>query len=1161
MWVSMINAAPGYRLGKRFALDSDENLTSGAPYAPSVALGYVMEVKSGADLGCYIDEFGDRGWCLLYSIPVGATNDAEGHGDDFTMVPHDMLRNPQEVLRARLAVSPAAFPAISRTKPHLKYKAGRGGHVLLSFDYDPGLTRLTEDEIIAQLACVHPGFAAAPVTIVDSSSSYIFVDGKMRKGAGGLRLIFDAVVDYLDPEIGLAEYADRVHNRLILAGYCWPSISERGGLAVKTVVDRSLYNITQPDFLGGVSFADDRITRQRPACRITRANHEPLRLDDISPLTHAENAQLQAAIADIRHRMRPEIDETKARWVEDNTNRRQASSKAAGGTIRSDEEVRRHYAAVAAYDGEIKSIPMDHPIHFDNGIGWKTGHQIMEADPRSWVGKTCADPWEPYYRSPDGKPSRYKGKFILDAGSPCIITFSHGETRRYAFADEYAFSGLLGTRVVEQNLELPPLEAPKLKVPEPGHYQVMARAIPHLPAEQFRQAAEDAVRRKSSTAVAGLPLQRHIAAHWVRSYRRSLIAVPDMRAAVNAKLWLKEVMGATTRVMIMPSRSSPHADYRKTYGPDVFEYWGKDGRVTGVSDDICLMQGKIRGLHSTGLPSVSSHACVHRSEDTGMHYCQRYWQCGFIAREGALDSSQVDFVIRIAGQMVGERNPLLGGKGEPANALLLDLAERPVASHLSTPLSFWQEHPVLTMVLECPEVNIAKETRKPAGFDDAMGEITQRHMLAAIRPETPEAEAKKIASKYRDSVVKPFRVMCVAAKIDKDAIATPLEFAHALDAWFKGEAVIKQRADIVDIFVHRPWRRLDGTPSLFAAASVGRAYGTLDSLKTAKIGERGLDRKIPPSVALSGGCDLPSRVVQVVGGRLGYSMYQVTGSLNGGDRSKTDRILRGKEIRDFGALLGLIVREIGPVALLTADPDSTQEMLNAQEIRGCRVINMFECNLAHMLANPLSAGTRAAFVLGYRRANLPDVLKRVVSAHPEGWPDEIDGLSGGLQQVVSRFLVREGGEIGEVGALEGTLQHRLGSENPVLDETLMSMVSESVEYLANALSELEGRDGISRTLGLLSDHPFAIERANPQGRIILDHMSHWKDVIPSAAWIWTRQGTCKSAADAARRAGVRDRSNFAKDIKNQEQNERATRYWMEPLGFDVDAWLDKLKEG
>ena len=186
---------------------------------------------------------------------------------------------------------------------------------------------------------------------------------------------------------------------------------------------------------------------------------------------------------------------------------------------------------------------------------------------------------------------------------------------------------------------------------------------------------------------------------------------------------------------------------------------------------------------------------------------------------------------------------------------------------------------------------------------------------------------------------------------------------------------------------------------------------------------------------------------------------------------------------------------------------------------------------------------------------MQEILARVVALPPMQWQNILgEDMADGLRQVTSRYMMRDGSTMPAPDWMAEKSKTRLGSTNPDLDMTLMTMVSESVEYLSSALAELETEDGLPRTLAVMSDHPMAIDRPNPEGRILLDDLARWADVMPSAGFVWTRDGTCKTITEAAARMGV-GRTVASKEMSNHARHESAVRYWLEPLGDDVDAWI------
>jgi hypothetical protein len=369
---------------------------------------------------------------------------------------------------------------------------------------------------------------------------------------------------------------------------------------------------------------------------------------------------------------------------------------------------------------------------------------------------------------------------------------------------------------------------------------------------------------------------------------------------------------------------------------------------------------------------------------------------------------------------------------------------------------------------------------------------------------------------------------------------------------------------MVDIFIHRPWRRLEGTPALVAAASVGRLPAMVDSLSTTYIGpqpddaddftvddlvaEKRFEEKPCAPVTLFGGDHLPARVVQVGGHKVGYTLHRAQLGRVGGE------VFMKREGRDFGALVRLLTQRIGPGVILTADRKAVETFLLTHEIEGCRVMDFYSCNAAALLGNPLPKAIRWAFAVGFRRVCMQEVLARVVALPPDQWPSILgDDLAEGLQEVASSFRMRDGRFEEAPEWMAPSSRSRQGSVNPELDNVLMTMVAESVEYLAASLAEMEREDGLPRTLGLMTDHPMAGPDIKREGAIMLDELRPWNEVMPSAGFVWTRDGTCGTMRAAAKRADMH-RVVLQRECKERD-SEAAVRYWLEPLGDDVDGWL------
>ncbi|OLP60343.1 hypothetical protein BJF93_15410 [Xaviernesmea oryzae] len=282
------------------------------------------------------------------------------------------------------------------------------GPALFAMDFDTGefpgalLAKICEvGSISAALASVFSELKNAAALIRNSVSAGVAFQGRKPNQTGQHRYFI--VANGAD----IADFASRLADRLMLAGFLWGKITKTG-----TVLERTLFDLNASSDSGRLFFEADPIISDRRLAPVARPpkiiQGGMLDTSLLPPLTEDEKRELAARIADLKRSLSAEADAVR-RAYED---KRVAELISRG---RDPESARR--SVIGALDRH--DLPRDWDIHFDDN-STATVAEILE-NPSSFDRKTCADPFEPDYNG--GRALA----MVLGRHKPFAIqSFAHG---------------------------------------------------------------------------------------------------------------------------------------------------------------------------------------------------------------------------------------------------------------------------------------------------------------------------------------------------------------------------------------------------------------------------------------------------------------------------------------------------------------------------------------------------------------------------------------------------------------------------------------------------------------------------------------------------------------------------------------------------------------
>lgn len=303
--------------------------------------------------------------------------------------------------------------AISRGKAFFSHQQGPS---LLGLDFDvkdwpddiQQRVRATPGEITGVLAGVLPAFGEICTVMRPSSSTGVLntADGQST-GANSGQHRYAFVLDGSD----IAAFADRLFDRLILAGYGFPFITKSGAVSVRTLIDKIATKGPERLWYEADAILDDSRLAYTPGARDPRIINPAGGFCDtreLAPLSDLELEQLASHIEAIKLSCADRAAAISAAYRKTEIERHTKKGMERPAAER-----------IVAAAVERSELTGGFEIHLDDGR-WVTVDEIL-ADKAQFHRKTCADPIEPEYGG-----GRNKAIIYTDGSYPHIASQAHG---------------------------------------------------------------------------------------------------------------------------------------------------------------------------------------------------------------------------------------------------------------------------------------------------------------------------------------------------------------------------------------------------------------------------------------------------------------------------------------------------------------------------------------------------------------------------------------------------------------------------------------------------------------------------------------------------------------------------------------------------------------
>ncbi|MFB9983051.1 AAA family ATPase [Mesorhizobium kowhaii] len=328
-----------------------------------------------------------------------------------------VLVPPPDGKEAAIVVTEAmlsdAPDAISRGK---SFFAHQTGPAVLGLDFDvkdwpediKQRVRDTPGEITGVLVEVFPAFAEACTVMRPSSSTGVRnAATRQSTGANSGQHRYAFVLDGTD----VAAFADRLFDRLVLAGYGFPFISKSGAISVRTLIDKVATKGPERLWYEADAILDDNRLAYTPGAREPRIINPAGGFCDttkLPPLSEAEKVELASRIEAIKQSCAERAEVISSAYRQAEIERHTTSGLT--------HAVAERIVAAAVERSELMG---GFRVGLDDGR-WVTVDQIL-ADPAQFHRKTCADPIEPEYGG-----GRNKAIIYTDGSYPHIASQAHG---------------------------------------------------------------------------------------------------------------------------------------------------------------------------------------------------------------------------------------------------------------------------------------------------------------------------------------------------------------------------------------------------------------------------------------------------------------------------------------------------------------------------------------------------------------------------------------------------------------------------------------------------------------------------------------------------------------------------------------------------------------
>ena len=356
----------------------------------------------------------DMGRTLIDTLTALKPNQA------LVMVPPPDDRSDCRVVTAEQL--PDTPGAIARTQEFFRPQKS---HALLGLDFDvkdwpaeiQRRVRETPGQISGVLASVFPDFGEALMILRPSVSTGIVnaASGKSTGENSGQHRYLIAL-DGAD----VSDFADRLFDRLLLAGFGFPAIAKNGRVSIKTLIDKAATKGPERLWYEADAILEDSRLAYQPDARRPRVVKAGGFIDTkkLPPLTDSEQEDLARVVADLRASCAEQAAEVAASYQN-----AKVDKYVAGGLGRAEAE------KIVRLANESEVLVGAYQITLDDGTV-ATVDQILD-EPTRFHKKTCPDPVESEYGA-----GRNVAVIYTD-GEPHIWTQAHGG-RSFRLTHDYA---------------------------------------------------------------------------------------------------------------------------------------------------------------------------------------------------------------------------------------------------------------------------------------------------------------------------------------------------------------------------------------------------------------------------------------------------------------------------------------------------------------------------------------------------------------------------------------------------------------------------------------------------------------------------------------------------------------------------------------------------
>lgn len=341
-----------------------------------------------------LSDFGTRLETLTRQEAIILAPEVRGRPECLVVRVKDLSEHPQAVTKTDKDFPTPVGPAIMGLDFDV---SGWPQHVYQKISEHP-------DTLTGVLTAVYSGFADAAFIYRASASAHIKnrENGRTTGHPGQHR--YYVITDGADA----ADFAKRLHERLVLAGYGFGKILKTGAVKIYSLIDVAATESYSRFWYESDAILDDP-RLERTGDRRATLKHEfggVLDASALLPLSDSERQRLDEIERQIAAELAPEAAKMRGQYLA-----ARKEELIARGTK---PEIADKILTLAV---ERHVLADDFQIELNDGTA-VTAAEIF-ADPRRFDGLECPDPFEPEY-------GRSKAMIMLSSGTPHIKSYAHG---------------------------------------------------------------------------------------------------------------------------------------------------------------------------------------------------------------------------------------------------------------------------------------------------------------------------------------------------------------------------------------------------------------------------------------------------------------------------------------------------------------------------------------------------------------------------------------------------------------------------------------------------------------------------------------------------------------------------------------------------------------